>query len=411
VKALLCQAGAQLQPVWPASTAGPPVHVKILTYNLFWWNLFRIRQGNRGSAGHLVAQTSAPRPHDIVVFQECRDLMRVMADAALGAEYFQFQGGYELCMAFRRSAWDLLAKGIEVVAEDARIPGQYFGQRAVQWVRLAHRGTENKLFVMNHHGPLPINTGGLCGCQATAGNILSAIRQNAVTGDAVVLLGDFNATAASQTLALLRGHLTHIFNGGVCGGIDSIFSNTLGSAVLAAKNLGNCGSDHDALSVELQLGPPPPKGPVPTVVPLPAWTAHLTSFKKVPGFADGCHCHCEWAAEKGACGGAGDGSCCWRGCCGKLFPPADLPPLPSAVALGNGTNDTAMEGGASCVCDWAQRHGACVGRGDGSSCRRVCCSPGGAGGCFCAWAQKRGACNGTGDGTPCYDVCCMGAEA
>jgi len=79
--------------------------------------------------------------------------------------------------------------------------------------------------------------------------------KNAQVGDALVLVGDFNANAASRTLQSLWPHLTHVYNSKSFGGVDNIFSNIGHDAVSQTMDLGSGGSDHHAISAVIQVGP------------------------------------------------------------------------------------------------------------------------------------------------------------
>lgn len=268
--------------LWSYDAEGPSVQVKLLTYNLFWWNLYEVRKGNHGSAGRLIAKANHAKPHDIMAFQECMDVDRVLEDAGLAGAYAAFPGDGSktaaICMAFRKRSWTLLGNGSAYVAEDTK--AQYFGRRAAQWMRLLHMASGRVLFFMNHHGPLPVNSGGQCGGAGTAYNLLQIIATHAQRGDAIILGGDFNADATSVTIRHLKQKLHKAFSGTVVNGIDNIFSNLGAAAVVSAANLGNGGSDHDALSVTLALGSPrgtPPKLhlPRPHIQPVLAGTSPL----------------------------------------------------------------------------------------------------------------------------------------
>mmetsp|Transcript_113701 Transcript_113701/g.367369 ORF Transcript_113701/g.367369 Transcript_113701/m.367369 type:complete len:431 (-) Transcript_113701:243-1535(-) len=252
-----CLVGGELPRLWKhAEGGGPPLEVRLLTYNLFWWNLFGVRKGNGGSASRLIAESGRSQPHDIMGFQECMDPQRVLSEAGLSQDYTIFSGDGSgtaaTCMAFRNSSWLLLAHGSEYVAEDTK--AQYFGKRAAQWMRLRHKASGRALFFMNHHGPLPINSGGRCGGVATAYNLLQLITWNAHRGDVVILVGDFNADASSSTIQHLEKRLHKSYTGTADGGIDNVFSNLADGRVISRMNLGTGGSDHDALSVVLELG-------------------------------------------------------------------------------------------------------------------------------------------------------------
>jgi len=258
-------------PIWAPNMDGPPVDVKVLTYNLFWWNLFDQRGGAGGIAGKLIAGSSSP-PYDFMGFQECRDPNRVLSDGSLLGEFTPVVGAHGLAMAFRHTAWSMLAAGMADVAEDIR-GATYYGRRGAQWMRLVHRVSGRTVLFLNHHGPLPIGTGGAWGPLTTARKILQLAMQNGQPGDAVMLVGDFNAGGGSVTLQELRTHLSHVYSGRFGGGIDNIFSNVRGN-VISVQNLGTGGSDHDALSAVIQFGPPlrqqrPPSAPTATPPPMP----------------------------------------------------------------------------------------------------------------------------------------------
>lgn len=226
----------------------------MLTYNLFWWNLFGLKKGNGNSAGNLIRSNMQPLPFDFMGFQECEDPAQVLGPVDLMADYEAFQGGHAICMAYHKRSWTLLAKGEAEVAEDMK--QRYYGRRGSQWMRLRHTATGTGAFFLNHHGPLAINSGGVCGGQATAYNLLHVIAANAQAGDLVILVGDFNANAAGLTVQGLWPHLVHVFNGDSFGGVDNIFTNAQASSIIRTENLGNGGSDHNAIAAVVGLGSP-----------------------------------------------------------------------------------------------------------------------------------------------------------
>jgi hypothetical protein len=77
-----CQKGHpdvfRLPPVPPYTGQVPadaaPTRVKVLSYNLYWWKLFKTEHGNWGSAGKLIAASSVDEDFDLVAFQEWRIL-------------------------------------------------------------------------------------------------------------------------------------------------------------------------------------------------------------------------------------------------------------------------------------------------------------------------------------------------
>jgi len=229
------------------------MQVKVLTYNLFWWSLFRKRGGNGGSASRLIAAHMDP-PFDLMGFQECEDLWRVLAEAGLLDQYNVIKGPYAKCMAFRKTGWFQLANGAVDVAEDTY--WNWFGKRGVQWLRVQHEASGKKVFFMNFHGPLSVNSGGKCGGWTTAQNLLKVVRDHGQEGDTVIFVGDFNAHLWSMTVKQLECRLQRVVSGTAPEpGLDHIFTNLDSSRVVKKDVLGTGGSDHHAISAVFSLGP------------------------------------------------------------------------------------------------------------------------------------------------------------
>jgi len=245
---LWCEAGAPAVGWSPGSTTcpervGEPLQVKILTYNLFWWNLFGVRNGNGNSAGNLIRDSG---PFDFMGFQECSDVQHVLNTAGLAGEFTGYSPANAIGMAWNNRDWRELAKGYVDVAEDSHL--QWYGVRSAVYARLQHRHTGKITLLVNHHGPLPTHVpGGICGPEATAYNILRLIGERAHHGDAVFLLGDFNAYKDATTFVELQKYLTLAHRGTAFNGVDEFYTNC--GEVLETTNLGTGGSDHEALKV------------------------------------------------------------------------------------------------------------------------------------------------------------------
>lgn len=229
----------------------PTMRVKALTYNLFWWNLFGRRGGNGGSAGRLMREAARAGHFDVMGFQEADHIRRPLEDAGFSEDDYSTESALGMAIAWRKPIWEKLSSGIDRIAEDR--PGAYYGRRGVMWVRLRNHASNRTLVFANHHGPLPVGSGGVCGGEATAYNILSLLEREARDGDAIILTGDFNAAAHHATVETLEGRLHRLFTGTSFGGVDHFFSNCNNSMVVETRNLGAGGSDHDALMVVLDL--------------------------------------------------------------------------------------------------------------------------------------------------------------
>jgi len=224
-----------------------------MTYNLFWWNLFgqQFQNGNGGSAGKLIQASGVDAPLDFMVFQECEDGNRVLRDAGLEATHAALGIQHAIALAYRKDAWRLEGSDVLVdVAEDQ--PGLW-GRRSLLLARFKHVASGKTVLLANHHGPLVVGSGGICGGKATAWNILRAIAEHAQADDAIVLMGDFNSEASSETVQTLDRYINRHYTGVSFRGVDHIFSSCETMHIKEVKNLGNGGSDHDALAEVLTI--------------------------------------------------------------------------------------------------------------------------------------------------------------
>merc|ERR1712060_736474 len=204
--------------------------LKVLSYNLFWWNLFDRHSGSDRSAGRLIARTGGAEKYDVMGFQECDDRWRVLRDAGLNeAEYEAIDGGRAIAVAYRKTKWTLLDHDSVDVGEDSH--EQYYGK------------------------PLKVSQGGGCTGSATALNIMKVIGENAQSGDVIVLVGDFNAALGSSRIQELERRLTKVHSGHIFGGVDHVFSNcgARGTGQTLEKGDGHYKSDHNALSASFEI--------------------------------------------------------------------------------------------------------------------------------------------------------------
>lgn len=224
--------------------------VKVLSYNLEWWAT------GGGAASTVVTGSSRQTPYDAMGFQECNNPWQLLWQAGIQHEYEAMHVNHgravDLCIVYRNATWTLLARGEQSVAND-----KTFGARYAMWVRLEHIRTKERLFFMNHHGPLPLNSGGTSGGPATASALLDLVIQHAAEGDAVILVGDFNADGGSLTVRQLECRLSHVAWGDKYNGIDNVFANVKFSHIANGhgKTLHGGDSDHNALSVSIDLSP------------------------------------------------------------------------------------------------------------------------------------------------------------
>eukprot|EP00418_Pyrodinium_bahamense_P019635 CAMPEP_0179111748 /NCGR_PEP_ID=MMETSP0796-20121207/52208_1 /TAXON_ID=73915 /ORGANISM="Pyrodinium bahamense, Strain pbaha01" /LENGTH=492 /DNA_ID=CAMNT_0020809905 /DNA_START=34 /DNA_END=1510 /DNA_ORIENTATION=- len=271
---------------WAYVAHGAPLTVKVLSYNPEWWHVIEQMGGNGNSIAKVITQASLGQPFDFIGFQEFYDpwygLSRPGFDASWLLNRYMFirgevGGPVGSVIGFKNSSWALLGRGQRFVAKDRKGP-MYFGKRIAFWARFMHRQTRKTVLFVNHHGPLPSNTGGVCGGPATANRLLHLIAESAKPGDAIIFVGDFNANVASATISQIAAKLHRCF-----GGIDNIFTNL---PVVNQGQLPSGGSDHAGIMAVLQLpgvggqaaAPAPaaqayPAGCCDSAVPPAAWEA------------------------------------------------------------------------------------------------------------------------------------------
>jgi len=226
------------------------VRLKVMSFDMYWWDLKSIRKGKSAFAsGKLIADSHKEEPIDLLGFQESEDADFTLETAGLRDEFQVISGKGALAMAYRKENWAVMDQGQTGIGADVNLDGA----RDVQWVRLQHKETQKKVFFMNTYGPGPVNTGGLCGNEATAFNMLKAAALNSHTEDAIVLVGDFNADSQSPMLSTLGQHLHHAYSGSFADGVDNFFTSCGPESVREKKNLGPASSEHDALHVVFEV--------------------------------------------------------------------------------------------------------------------------------------------------------------
>mmetsp|Transcript_26010 Transcript_26010/g.49819 ORF Transcript_26010/g.49819 Transcript_26010/m.49819 type:complete len:447 (+) Transcript_26010:94-1434(+) len=224
--------------------------VKILTYNLEWWKT------GGGAAPFVMESSSKKIPYDVMGFQECENPWQLLWQADWQSDYHAIHVAHgravQLCIAYRNTTWTLLSSGDMSVSQD-----QTYGSRYTMWVRLQHIKTREIMFFANHQGPLPLNLGGIPGSPSTGSALLGQVAHNSQPGDAIILVGDFNADGGSLTIRQLECRLRHVAWGDKYNGVDNIFANVAFSHISKGhgKSLYGGNSDHDALEVFVDLSP------------------------------------------------------------------------------------------------------------------------------------------------------------
>jgi endonuclease/exonuclease/phosphatase family metal-dependent hydrolase len=215
-------------------------------------------------AGELLAAAHMREPLDLIGLQECYDPRSILRAAGLDHEFSTLMGRREivirqhcmetlgcraLALAYRTSRWDVLDHGYSDVAED-KVTSLH-GRRSVLWARLRDKTLGQTVFFMDYHGPLPVNSGGLCGGYATAFNLLKIAGHYAHRQDAVLLAGDFNADVTSHTVTELSRYFDAVHTDRPSTSLDHFFATC--SRVVTVEDLSVNGSDQDALRVALSV--------------------------------------------------------------------------------------------------------------------------------------------------------------
>lgn len=242
------------------SKHGEPQTISILSYNVFWRKLYDEQQGNGyvqntwgswtkedRSAGKLIANGG---PFDILAFQECGDVRRIVEDAGLRGRVGVRSGRHRVAVAWNHFDWEWLADNHEPIAEDQRTSSDSSDPvREAVWVRLRHKKTRKTVFFLTHQGPPDAQEpGGYCGPHATAYNLMRVAADAAHPGDNVIISGDFNAFRESTTIRALSQHLTLL---PTRAQVEHVLSNC--AELKHHEILGKGGSDHDAIKVELDI--------------------------------------------------------------------------------------------------------------------------------------------------------------
>lgn len=198
--------------------------MRVLSYNLFWWNLFNMRGGV--SAENLIKATSTPEPYDVIGLQECEDPDKVFKPVGMDRVYSSFLGSKAVCVAYRTDKWELLDNGEDEVAMDMRT--EFYGHRVAQWLRLKNKANGMTMLFVNHHGPLAVNSGGTCGGKSTAHNLLK-VMWGACGGPAMAYFSSLSNSMAGFGLCFSApgcdengccrclSRATHV-HGGICHG-------------------------------------------------------------------------------------------------------------------------------------------------------------------------------------------------
>jgi hypothetical protein len=214
----------------------------VVSFNLFWWNLFGQRNG--GNFSNVFKQNG---PYDLMGFQECDDINRVLNDSGYGC--FEGYGNFAVKQAWNPIRFNFISKGGRQISLDKNKPEGH-GKRYGYWVRMKDDTSDNIIFHANLHGPLDVNTGGKNGGKQFSSDIITFIEENSKPTDTIFLTGDFNNDDNSEAIRELKKTYTLVAS----DWMDHIFTNGVGiNSNTEIKIIRNSGSDHNGLRVKFTL--------------------------------------------------------------------------------------------------------------------------------------------------------------
>ncbi|CAE7207612.1 unnamed protein product [Symbiodinium natans] len=230
---------------------------QVASYNLYWWCIsdeFGTCPQWAGGSGFqpIFSRIQENAPLDLIGFQECSDIGRVIWGAGLGStfDFFTPPPGNDAPMAWQKSKFFAVDGPATMwIARDM------YGDRNMNWVRLKVIGSGATIFFANTHGPLGQCWGGPG--FALADSIIKAVYSHKQPQDQMVFTGDFNCDGNSDTIKKLAQVFELAATDNSFGGADHIFSNWGMKVVWTGSNNG-WPSDHQLLKAVLE--PPPAAG-------------------------------------------------------------------------------------------------------------------------------------------------------
>jgi hypothetical protein len=249
-------------------SSGATTSLNIVTQNLFWWNLF-----NQQGGGNFFNVFSQYKPFDIMLFQECDDIKRIVDGLGLSPRFQYYKGSHAVNIAWDGSRFQNLGQGFEYVGEDK--PGLW-GKRGVTWVKLLDRSTSRNVLALSHHGPLPTNTGGIYGGKDVATKLLKVIADQSQPTDVVILGGDFNADAGSETLRTIKAAGFQLIGS---DWVDHVLIRAAGATDILNNEkkttiIWGTGSDHQGVKVRFEVSSGGTPGPTPTRTCDDVWNSY-----------------------------------------------------------------------------------------------------------------------------------------
>jgi len=194
--------------------SGAQIEVKVVSYNLYWWNAF----GQNPWKGTRVSNNIRDSLQaDVLGVQECDD-----------PSLIQSRTGYAPASPFKGAQGVLIKPSLFEVGNtgfsDLQATGKW-GPRYVTWAQLTHKASGRTFWHFNTHWCVHSGNGRTCSAQKRftgAQNMLAVIRQQAGSAP-VVITGDFNAGMGESGP---RHFLQNGFSLAVDHWVDAVFYST-----------------------------------------------------------------------------------------------------------------------------------------------------------------------------------------
>lgn len=240
------------QPTPAPASAG---RIKVVTYNLFWWNAFG---GNRWSSGESVLRNIRDNLGSALLgVQECDDPWLVQQNT-----------GYQPASSFAGAQGTFVDGGLFEVSgavggtghRDLQATGRW-GPRYATWAQVTHKPTGRSIWHFNTHWCVHSGNGRTCTWETRlsgARNMVDLIREKAGTRggalrDPVVVTGDFNVFNGGVEEAGMQHFLDNGFSLARYAYVDFVLFSTPHFRTVASGVGDAAGSDHAPVFAELEF--------------------------------------------------------------------------------------------------------------------------------------------------------------
>lgn len=229
----------EVEPKAGSDSATPTI--KVISYNLFWWNAF---DQNAWKSDHIVDNIKDTLQADSLGLQECDEPETISSRTSyLPASPFKGAQG----VMVKPNLFQVVQSG----SQDIQAAGKW-GARYVTWAELTHSPSGRTFWHFNTHWCVHNGNGRTCNSDTRnigAQNMLNVIREKA--GDApVVITGDFNA---AMTEAGPQQFTNNGFTLAKSNWVDAVFYSTAHWQVLSTATGDYAHSDHKPIIAELLL--------------------------------------------------------------------------------------------------------------------------------------------------------------